>query len=190
MFSSVPTGHLLQGDRHLHLAGQVRVVELVRVADALVRRQLEVGAAERVALAGGEVRERHLVGAADLGVQVVNLAGEPVRRQPLGHRVGVEERPIDPLGRRAQHAVKSDGVRCHGISPVSDAPYPLVDRCAAESTQVPKKSAKASPAPEIYCLSCPALLCSLESPPWSRSSQLSPSVRCSRLTSGSRRRSD
>ena len=41
MFSSVPHGHLLQRDRHLHLARQVRVVELVRVADALVRHQLD-----------------------------------------------------------------------------------------------------------------------------------------------------
>ena len=113
MFNSVPTEYLLQGYRRLHFAGQVRVVELVRVADAFVRHQFEILAAEGVAVAGGEVRERHLVGAADFGVQVVNLAGEPVRRKPFGHRVGVEERPIDSFRRRTQHAVKSDGVCGH-----------------------------------------------------------------------------
>src|SRR5581483_4917259 len=63
-----PAGYLLQADRHLHLAGQVRIVKLVRVPDTLVRHQFEVLSAEGVAVAGAEVCERHPVGAADLGV--------------------------------------------------------------------------------------------------------------------------
>src|SRR5262249_2814775 len=49
-------GHLSQRDRRHHLARKIRVVERVRVADAFVRHQLEVGSAERVTVAGGEVR--------------------------------------------------------------------------------------------------------------------------------------
>jgi hypothetical protein len=37
----------------------------------------------------GEIRERHLVGAAYLGIQVVNLASESVWRKPFGHCVGI-----------------------------------------------------------------------------------------------------
>src|SRR5690349_16991035 len=69
-------------------AGQVRIVELVGVADQLVRNQLEVLATERVPVAGREVAERHPERAADDGLEVVNRAGEAVRRQPLGHRIG------------------------------------------------------------------------------------------------------
>src|SRR5581483_6858827 len=108
-------GHLPQGDRHPHLARQARVVEPVGVADALGARQLEILPAERVALAGREVRERHPEGAADPRVQVVHLAREPVRGQPLDHRVRVEEGPVDLLGRSPQHAVKPDGVARHRL---------------------------------------------------------------------------
>ena len=45
------------------------------------------------------------------GVQVVNLPREPMGREPLDHRLGVEERPIDPLGAGPQHTVKSHGTR-------------------------------------------------------------------------------
>ena len=48
---------LLQGDRRLHLvAGQVWIVESVRVANALVWHQLEILSAERVTAARAEVR--------------------------------------------------------------------------------------------------------------------------------------
>src|SRR5574340_133127 len=72
--------YLLQGDGHVDHAGQVRIVKLVRIADALVWYQLKIFAAERVTLARGEVGERHLVSPADLRIQVVNLCGEAVRR--------------------------------------------------------------------------------------------------------------
>src|SRR5262249_18109102 len=44
---------------------------------------------------------------------------ESVRRKPFDHRVRVEERPIDPLGGRTQHAVKPDGVCRHDRLPLA-----------------------------------------------------------------------
>jgi hypothetical protein len=92
----------------LHRAGQVRIVELVGVPNSLVGRQFEVLPAERVALACREVRERHLVRAANAGVDVVNLAGESVWGKPFDLRVRIEERSIDPLGLGPQDSVKAD----------------------------------------------------------------------------------
>src|SRR5438552_4172040 len=103
-------GYLLQGYRHLKFPWQVRVVELVRVANAFVGHQFEILSAEGVSMSCGEIRERHFVGAADLGIQVVDLAGESVWRKPFGHRVGIQERPIDSLRGRTENAVKPDGV--------------------------------------------------------------------------------
>src|SRR5882762_9733713 len=60
--------------------------------------------------AGAEVRERHLVSAADFRVHLMDLAGEAVRRQPFGHRVRVEKRAIDALRRGMQHSVHSNRV--------------------------------------------------------------------------------
>jgi acetyl-CoA acetyltransferase len=53
----------LQCHRHSNLSGQVRVLELVGVAQALVGHELNVLATERVALAGGEIAKGHSVGA-------------------------------------------------------------------------------------------------------------------------------
>src|SRR6059036_4004503 len=58
--------YLLQGDRRLHFSREVRRVEFVCIADALVGRQFEIGSTEGVALTGGEISEGHLVSAADL----------------------------------------------------------------------------------------------------------------------------
>src|SRR5262249_25122378 len=105
-----PEGDGLQryGDRH-H-ARQVRIVELVRVAYPFVGDQLEVFAAERMAVAGGEVRERHPVSAADFRVDLMDLAREAVGRKPFGHGSGVEKRAVGALGRCAQDTVESDSV--------------------------------------------------------------------------------
>jgi hypothetical protein len=107
-------GDLLQGHRRLHFSGHMRVVERVRVAQAFVRHQFKIGATKRVALAAGEIRERHLVRAADRGVQMVHLAGESMRRQPFSQRVRIEERAVDPLRRRTEHTVQPDGMRVCG----------------------------------------------------------------------------
>ena len=66
-----------------------------------------------MALAGGEIGERHFVRAADVGVHLMDLAGESVRRKPFGHRVRIEERTIDFLGVARSTAVKSDRVVLH-----------------------------------------------------------------------------
>ena len=44
------------------------------------------------AFAAEPEQERHPVRPADPGVHVVNLAGEPVRRQPFDDGVGIEDR--------------------------------------------------------------------------------------------------
>src|SRR5215510_7798627 len=106
-----PTRHLLEGDGHVHCAGYIRIVELVAVANPFVWRQFEVLAAERVALAGREVRERHLVGATDAGVHAVNLGGESVWREPFDHCIRIEERAIDPLVLGPEDTVKADRAR-------------------------------------------------------------------------------
>src|SRR6185295_2934803 len=105
--------HLFQRDRGLHLSGQVRVVELVRVANAFVGHELQELATERMAMPCGEVREGHLVRTADLGLDVLDLACEAVRRQPLCHGIGIEERSIDPLRWCTKYPVKLDGVLGH-----------------------------------------------------------------------------
>src|SRR5262249_8251678 len=102
-------GYSLEANRRLHFPRQIRVVELVRIADALVRRQLAIGPAKRVALAGAEVGERHPMGTADPGVQLLNLGRKAVRRKPFDHRVRIKERAVDPLRWCTQHAVKPDG---------------------------------------------------------------------------------
>jgi hypothetical protein len=62
---------------------------------------------------GCEIRERHLVGATDLGIQLVNLTGESIWRKPFGHRVGIEEGSIDSFRWRTKYAMKPDGVCWH-----------------------------------------------------------------------------
>jgi hypothetical protein len=66
-----------------------------------------------VTLAGAEIGERHLVGAADLGIHVVNLASKAVGRKPFGHGVPIEKRLVDFLGRRTENSVQSDSIACH-----------------------------------------------------------------------------
>jgi hypothetical protein len=73
-------GNLFQPDRRYHLAGHVRIVEPVGVANEFVWDQLEVLAAERVTVPRAEIRERHLVSAAEFRFQMMHLAREPVRR--------------------------------------------------------------------------------------------------------------
>jgi hypothetical protein len=102
--------YLPQRDRRLHFSGQVRIVEFVSVADALAGRQFMISSAERVALAGAEISERHLVSAADFRIQVMDLTRESIRRKPFGQCVRIEERPINSLRRRPEHTVELDSL--------------------------------------------------------------------------------
>src|SRR6202030_2671248 len=101
--------HLLRGHRRLHSSGKVWVVDPVRIANLCEWHQFTILAAKGVTVACRKVRERHLVGAANFGIHVVNLAGETVGRKPLGHCVSVQKCAIDALGLRPEHAMKSDG---------------------------------------------------------------------------------
>ncbi len=107
------TRHLAQADGGAHFTGQVRIVEAVRVLDALVRDQFAVLAAEGVRVAGREVRERHLVGAADACVHVVDLAREAIWRKPLRLCVGIEERAVDTLRLGTKYPVETSGACSH-----------------------------------------------------------------------------
>src|SRR2546422_1489871 len=100
----------LQGHRNLHFARQVRVVKSVRVADAFMWYEFKVLASERMTLARGEVRKRHLMCPADFGIHVVNLSSESVRRKPLAYRVWIKECSIHTLMRRTQDPVKPDSI--------------------------------------------------------------------------------
>jgi hypothetical protein len=62
-----------------------------------------------MAAAAAEIGEGHVIAAADLGVDFVDLAGEAVGRKPPGQGVGVEEGFIDALGGSAEDAVEADG---------------------------------------------------------------------------------
>src|SRR5204863_5094184 len=44
---------------------------------------------------------------------MMNLAGKAIRREPFGHCVGIEKRPIDSLRRSTQHTVEPDDVCGH-----------------------------------------------------------------------------
>src|SRR5262249_13404922 len=84
--------------------------ELVGVAKPLVRNELDIFAAERVAIAGREVAEGHLERAADLGLEMMHRAGKAVGRQPFRECVRLEERAIDLLGPGREDAVQANGV--------------------------------------------------------------------------------
>ena len=64
-------------------------------------------------MARREVREGHLERAADPGVHVMDLAGEAVRRKPLGHSVSVKEGAIDTFRSGPDYAMQSNGVCRH-----------------------------------------------------------------------------
>src|SRR5262249_7400529 len=98
-------GYLLQRHSHLHFAGQIGIVESVRVAQAFTRDELDILAAERVAFARREIPEGHLVCTTDLWLQVVHRAGKAVGRKPFRERVRFEERAIDLLRAGRQDTV-------------------------------------------------------------------------------------
>ena len=93
----------------------MRVVEPFRIANELVRHQLLVRATERVTVPRCEVGKRHPESAADLGVQVMDLAREAVGRKPLAHRIRVEEGAIEAFGFGTKHTVEAEGTSGHEL---------------------------------------------------------------------------
>ena len=63
---------------------------------------------EGMALPGPEVRKGHVASSSDLGVYLVHLSGESMRRKPLDHRVRIDKRLIKLLRGRLKNAVKLD----------------------------------------------------------------------------------
>src|SRR6266849_9666842 len=63
--------YFLQRHSHLHLAGQVGIVEFVRVTQAFVRNELDIFASKCVAFARCEVPEGHFERATDLWFQMM-----------------------------------------------------------------------------------------------------------------------
>src|SRR5678815_4544304 len=66
-----------------------------------------------------EIGERHLVSAANLCFQVMDLARESIRRKPFCQCVCIEVRSVNSLSRRLDHPMKSDRICvacCHYLS--------------------------------------------------------------------------
>ena len=104
----------LEGDADLHRARQVGVVEPVGVAQPLAGHEFQVFATEAVRMPGAEVGERHAVGAADAGVDVVHLGGEAIGRQPAAQGGGLGEGAKHALRRGLEDAVQANGSGGHG----------------------------------------------------------------------------
>src|SRR5665213_1058112 len=68
-----------QRHRHANLARQVRVVELVGVAQAFIGDEFKILATKRVALTGGEIPKGHPVGAAGLRLNMMDGARKAIR---------------------------------------------------------------------------------------------------------------
>src|SRR5262245_26180629 len=99
--------YFLQCHSHLHLAGQVGIVELVRVAQPFTRDEVDILAAKHVAFAGREIAEGHFECTADFCFQMVHRAGKAVGRQPFRQRVRFEERAIDFFRAGCQNPVQA-----------------------------------------------------------------------------------
>src|SRR5207237_10050945 len=104
---------LLQGYSVLHFSRQIRVVELVRVADTFIRHEFEICSAEGVALTVAKIGERHAVAAAPFRVHLVNLAGKSIRWQPLRHRLRIKKRAVNLLRLCPADSMNFYRIRCH-----------------------------------------------------------------------------
>ncbi len=112
--TALPQDDRFQRHGRFHFARQVGVVEYVGIADAFAGHQLAVFATEGVAIAAAEIAEFHAKPAADPRIHLFDLAGKPVGRQPLGHRIGIEEGAVDLPGRGPEYAVQFHGIAGHG----------------------------------------------------------------------------
>src|SRR5208337_3508399 len=75
--------------------------------------ELDILAAERMAVPRGEIPERHPESATDFCVQLMHSACKAVGRQPLGQRIRLKERAINLFRSGCQDTMQTDGVR-HG----------------------------------------------------------------------------
>src|SRR5207249_2173833 len=100
----------LSGSQYLNKARQIGIVETISISDTLVGHDLQIFSAERMARIRGEIRERHPECAANLRVEMVNLAGEAIGRQPLGHGVRVEEGAKNLLRPGGEDTMQTNGI--------------------------------------------------------------------------------
>src|SRR5689334_16979798 len=73
-------------------------------------------------LATREVRERHLVRAANGGLEMMDRTRESIRRKPFANCTSINKGTVNSLRRRHQHAMKFDCVRiicCHDFAPLT-----------------------------------------------------------------------
>ena len=103
----------LDGNRHVHDAGPVRIIELVGVTDQLVQDQFEILATERMPVAGREIAKGHPEVAAHPRLHVVNRAGEAEVRKPLRQGIGFKEGAIELLGLGLENAVEANAALRH-----------------------------------------------------------------------------
>ncbi|MCA8953134.1 MAG: TetR/AcrR family transcriptional regulator, partial [Planctomycetes bacterium] len=106
---SAITGELFaNAPYHLHAEPLQRVLAYLDFRKELLRGAV----AEFTCLVGTMVQETYdthpaIRAACAASIHRVHLAGEAVGRQELGHRVGIEERAVEPVGRAAQDAVQA-----------------------------------------------------------------------------------
>ena len=110
------TKNFLHDHRRLHFPRKIRIVELVRIPNPLVRDQFEELAPKRMTLPRREIRKRHLVRPAHLRVHLVNLTAEPIWRKPLRHGIRINKRAINPLRLRPEHSMQFYSICCHNNS--------------------------------------------------------------------------
>src|SRR3546814_146709 len=104
-------GNGLQRDGHFHLARKVRVIEHVAVDEQFARDKFQIGAAEGMALPGGEVPEGHSVPAAFPGLKLVDRTGETEGWQPARNGVGFQECAVDLFRPGGEDPVQFDSIR-------------------------------------------------------------------------------
>src|SRR5438876_1125838 len=70
-------------------------------------------AAKGMTLARGEIGKRHLEGATDFGIHVMDFARKSIWRQPFHHGIRIKERLVNPFWCCTKHAMELDGISSH-----------------------------------------------------------------------------
>lgn len=94
--------------RNLHLSGQVRIIELVRVSDPFVLTEFGICSREGMALARREIGKRYSVSTAHSDVNFVDCTGKAIRREPLGHGGRIGKSAVNTLGRCGQYPMQAN----------------------------------------------------------------------------------
>lgn len=90
--------HGLEENCHVEHPWQVRVIELVCLANQFVGHKFKILTAKRMAIARREIVKRHPQGAAHPRLHVVHHAGRTIRWQPFAHRTSIQKGPVHLLG--------------------------------------------------------------------------------------------